>query len=99
LIDHTVPHAHNKVLVVDRRDVITGSLNFTSAAPRNAENVLLIKDDPSLATEYATNWSQRERESQSIGDFRISHRIDGPPSSQACSTKLVRTRPRALTPA
>ncbi|MGP0093987.1 MAG: phospholipase D-like domain-containing protein [Xanthobacteraceae bacterium] len=60
LIDDQVSKAHNKVMVIDRRDVITGSFNFTRAAQeRNAENVLLIKDDSGLAAAYAANWQRR----------------------------------------
>ena len=52
--------AHNKVLVVDAErpeaTVVTGSYNFTSAAQfRNAENVLIVRNDPALAAQYRTN--------------------------------------------
>ncbi|MCC2646621.1 MAG: pld 1 [Rickettsiaceae bacterium] len=48
--------AHNKVLVIDSKIVITGSYNFTNAAEtRNAENLLIIKDED-LAKKYITNW-------------------------------------------
>ena len=48
--------AHNKVMVIDGRAVITGSFNFTSAAERqNAENLLVIRDRP-LAARYTENW-------------------------------------------
>lgn len=41
--------AHNKVMVIDGRTVITGSFNFTKAAEEsNAENLLVI-DDADLA--------------------------------------------------
>jgi phosphatidylserine/phosphatidylglycerophosphate/cardiolipin synthase-like enzyme len=60
LIDDRVTIAHNKVMVIDGRDVITGSFNFTAAAQqRNAENVLLIKDDATVAAAYAANWQRR----------------------------------------
>ena len=37
--------AHNKVIIIDKCTVETGSFNFTkSAERRNAENVLIIKD-------------------------------------------------------
>jgi phosphatidylserine/phosphatidylglycerophosphate/cardiolipin synthase-like enzyme len=60
LIDHRRSGiAHNKVLVIDGRHVITGSFNFTEAAQkRNAENVLLISNNPKLAQRYAANFSQ-----------------------------------------
>lgn len=51
--------AHNKVMIIDRKKLITGSFNFTSAADKkNAENVLLI-DDTDLATLYIENWKNR----------------------------------------
>jgi len=47
LIDDRVSIAHNKGMMIDGRDVITGSFNFTGAAQeRNAENVLLVKGAP-----------------------------------------------------
>ena len=54
--------AHNKVIIIDNNEVITGSFNFTSAADhRNAENVVLIKD-PNIASIYLKNWIRREKE-------------------------------------
>lgn len=48
--------AHNKVIIIDSRLVITGSFNFTKAAEEsNAENLLLITD-PALAAKYTANW-------------------------------------------
>ena len=59
--------AHNKVMVIDphgaRPAVVTGSYNFTwSAAHRNAENLLILRDNPVLAEAYLANWEHhRER--------------------------------------
>lgn len=58
--------AHNKVIVIDPlaadAAVITGSFNFTwSAQHKNAENVLIVRNNPKLATRYAFNW-QRHRQ-------------------------------------
>ena len=51
--------AHNKVMIIDKHKVITGSFNFTNAADtRNAENVLLI-DDTNVAAQYLVNWKRR----------------------------------------
>lgn len=48
--------AHNKVMVIDGRTVLTGSFNFTKAAEEsNAENLLVIHD-AAIATKYAGNW-------------------------------------------
>jgi phosphatidylserine/phosphatidylglycerophosphate/cardiolipin synthase-like enzyme len=50
--------AHNKVMVIDARVLVTGSFNFTnSAETRNAENVLILRGD-SLAKTYRDNWQQ-----------------------------------------
>ena len=44
---------HNKFMVVDGDAVQTGSFNYTtSAATRNAENVLVVQDSPELAKAY-----------------------------------------------
>lgn len=56
--------AHNKVIIVDGRTVITGSYNFTwSAEHKNAENLLVIHD-PALAAQYVKNWKIRESHSK-----------------------------------
>jgi phosphatidylserine/phosphatidylglycerophosphate/cardiolipin synthase-like enzyme len=48
--------AHNKVMLIDRTIVITGSFNFTnSAATRNAENLLVLKS-ADLAETYRLQW-------------------------------------------
>lgn len=53
---------HNKVIIVDERFVITGSLNFsTSAEESNDENVIIL-DNPDIASlymrEFERIWSQ-----------------------------------------
>ncbi|HMP01351.1 MAG TPA: phospholipase D family protein [Gemmatales bacterium] len=53
------PHAisHNKVMIVDRKVVITGSFNFTrQAETENAENVLVIQHHPALVLRYFHNF-------------------------------------------
>lgn len=60
LIDGRHAIAHNKVMVIDGKTVITGSFNFTKAAEQsNAENVLIIHD-ASLAIKYEKNWHDHE---------------------------------------
>jgi len=71
LIDDRVAIAHNKIIVIDDRNVITGSFNFTIAARRNAENVLFVIDDPAVAAAYTDNW-RRAAASRSFRDFRAS---------------------------
>jgi phosphatidylserine/phosphatidylglycerophosphate/cardiolipin synthase-like enzyme len=55
LFDAAHAIAHNKVMIIDKRIVITGSFNFTKAAEkRNAENLLVITD-VDLADRYTEN--------------------------------------------
>jgi phospholipase D len=58
--------AHNKVMIIDNKKVITGSFNFTAAADsKNAENVLLI-EDKNIASLYVQNWIKRKNTSKSL---------------------------------
>jgi phosphatidylserine/phosphatidylglycerophosphate/cardiolipin synthase-like enzyme len=51
---------HDKYIVVDDRHVETGSFNFTRAAARhNSENVLVVWNDPDLASRYTAHWASR----------------------------------------
>jgi phosphatidylserine/phosphatidylglycerophosphate/cardiolipin synthase-like enzyme len=60
-IDDKHAIAHNKIIIIDRAVVITGSFNFTKAAEeKNAENLLIIRSKE-LAKPYLENW-QRHRE-------------------------------------
>ena len=55
-IDSQHAIAHNKIMVIDGKTVLTGSFNFTKAAESsNAENLLVIQD-AKLAKEYSANW-------------------------------------------
>jgi phosphatidylserine/phosphatidylglycerophosphate/cardiolipin synthase-like enzyme len=64
LIDDRHAIAHNKVIILDQRVVITGSFNFTKAAEEsNAENLLVIRD-PGIAEIYARNWRLHAEHSQ-----------------------------------
>lgn len=50
---------HNKFMVVDGATVQTGSFNYTaSAARRNAENVLVLRNAPAIAAQYTTEWQR-----------------------------------------
>lgn len=62
--------AHNKVMVLDRAAVLTGSFNFSRAAQeRNTENLVLLRD-PALAAAYAENWERRRAESAPLDEAR-----------------------------
>jgi phosphatidylserine/phosphatidylglycerophosphate/cardiolipin synthase-like enzyme len=65
--DYRPAIAHNKVMILDGADVITGSFNFTEAAQtRNAENVLHLSGVPELAALYARDWLWREQQSRKL---------------------------------
>ena len=56
--------AHNKIIIIDKETVITGSFNFTKAAEeRNAENLLIMKSKE-LAKTYIENWNKHKEHSE-----------------------------------
>jgi phosphatidylserine/phosphatidylglycerophosphate/cardiolipin synthase-like enzyme len=56
-IDHDHAIAHNKIIVIDKKVVITGSYNFTNQAEgENAENVVIIQGHPELIAAYRENF-------------------------------------------
>ena len=64
-IDHRYAIMHNKYMIVDHQTVETGSFNFTKAAENNnAENALIIRDDPELAKTYEADWQRLRNESR-----------------------------------
>lgn len=55
---------HNKFMVIDERDVETGSYNYSvAAAKKNAENVLFVKNAPAVAKQYTEEWCRLWEES------------------------------------
>jgi phosphatidylserine/phosphatidylglycerophosphate/cardiolipin synthase-like enzyme len=56
--------AHNKIMIIDKETVITGSFNFTKAAEgKNAENLLILKNKE-LAKIYIDNWNKHRKHSE-----------------------------------
>lgn len=60
-------NAHNKIMLVDAEGrhpvLITGSYNYTwSAQARNAENLLILRDNPPLMARYMHNWQRHRRD-------------------------------------
>lgn len=56
-IDGAHAIAHNKVIIIDRETIITGSFNFSAAAEdSNSENLLIIQGKPQLAQAYVQNF-------------------------------------------
>lgn len=57
LIDDKHAIAHNKIMIIDKSTLITGSFNFTAAAEnKNAENLLVIKGNKPLVDNYIENF-------------------------------------------
>jgi phosphatidylserine/phosphatidylglycerophosphate/cardiolipin synthase-like enzyme len=68
-IDYQPAIAHNKVIVVDKHMVVTGSYNFTAAAERkNTENVTII-DAPDVANRFLANWESRRAVSRPFAGY------------------------------
>jgi phosphatidylserine/phosphatidylglycerophosphate/cardiolipin synthase-like enzyme len=63
-IDDKHAIAHNKIMIIDRAIIITGSFNFTKAAEeKNAENLLILKNKE-LAKVYIDNWNRHKDHSE-----------------------------------
>jgi len=74
-IDSAYRIAHDKVMVIDGSKVITGSFNFTkSAEDYNAENLLVISNDPPLADQYAASWKQHLAQSHPFHPGKSHHK-------------------------
>ncbi len=68
-IDYEPHIAHNKVMVIDRSTVLTGSFNWSTAADKhNAENLLTIHD-PRVAEAYDRNFRDRLEESETLAEY------------------------------
>jgi phosphatidylserine/phosphatidylglycerophosphate/cardiolipin synthase-like enzyme len=65
LIDGQHAIAHNKVMIIDQRTLITGSFNFTHQAEgENAENLLIVKGHPELVRSYRQDFLVHKSHSQ-----------------------------------
>lgn len=66
-IDSRYAIMHNKFMVIDGETVQTGSFNYTTAAARrNAENVLVLRDNPQVASTYRREWDRLWNESEPL---------------------------------
>lgn len=63
-LDYRYPIMHDKFALIDGQTVETGSFNFTEGAKRNAENVIVLRDDPTTAAQYAAEWQRLWNESE-----------------------------------
>ena len=64
--DHSVKIAHNKILVIDNLQTLSGSYNWTHSAEfKNAENLMFIKS-PEVARKYTKYFEERWNVSRSL---------------------------------
>ncbi len=64
-IDDKHAIAHNKIMIIDRSTLITGSFNFTKAAEeKNAENLLVIEGNKPLVDRYIRNFEEHRGHSE-----------------------------------
>jgi phosphatidylserine/phosphatidylglycerophosphate/cardiolipin synthase-like enzyme len=50
---------HNKFMIIDDKVLELGSFNYTKAAEnKNAENVLVLRDDPQAVAGYSQQWQK-----------------------------------------
>jgi phosphatidylserine/phosphatidylglycerophosphate/cardiolipin synthase-like enzyme len=65
LIDAEHAIAHNKIMIIDRKVLATGSFNFTNQAEnQNAENLLIIRGQPQLVEQYRQNFMNHKGHSK-----------------------------------
>lgn len=78
LIDSRHAIAHNKIMIIDRATLITGSFNFTKAAEeKNAENLLVFKGNQPLVREYLQNFEEHKSHSipyEVLGESKTRHK-------------------------
>jgi phosphatidylserine/phosphatidylglycerophosphate/cardiolipin synthase-like enzyme len=83
LIDAEHAIAHNKVMVIDGRTVLTGSFNFTHQAEQeNAENLLVIKGHPELVRAYRENFAHHKGHARAP-DAKAAPAVSAPPPHSA----------------
>ena len=60
--------AHNKIMIVDKKVLITGSFNFTNQAEHeNAENLLILRGNPALLDSYHQSFMSHKAHSPGAG--------------------------------
>ncbi len=56
-IDHDHAIAHNKIMIIDQKVLVTGSFNFTNQAEgENAENLVIMRGNSELIQRYRENF-------------------------------------------
>ena len=74
VIDDHHAIAHNKVVIIDSKILITGSFNFTQhAETSNAENLLVLRNHHELAVEYRKNFFSHREHARAVGGAKAEH--------------------------
>jgi phosphatidylserine/phosphatidylglycerophosphate/cardiolipin synthase-like enzyme len=64
-IDSAHAIAHNKIIIIDRSTLISGSFNFSRAAEeKNAENLQILKGNKPIVDRYIRNFEDHKRHSE-----------------------------------
>jgi phosphatidylserine/phosphatidylglycerophosphate/cardiolipin synthase-like enzyme len=64
VVDDSHAIAHNKIIIIDRNTLITGSFNFSKNADKNnAENLLILKGNKPLVDQYIQNYENHKSHS------------------------------------
>jgi len=94
-IDRQHKLAHNKIMLIDGRVIITGSFNFTKAAEQsNAENLLILVDKAEAYAAYERNFQTHLRHSE-----RYEGRPTQPPRDRPAPSRSQRTSRSTKQPA
>ncbi len=63
---------HDKVMLIDRETIITGSFDFTREAEESSsENLLILKANPTLAAKYLENYNVHREHSKPYVRYSI----------------------------
>jgi phosphatidylserine/phosphatidylglycerophosphate/cardiolipin synthase-like enzyme len=65
-LDSKHEKAHNKVMLIDDKTIITGSFNFTEEEEAKADNLLVINGKPKLVEAYRKNFEEHLGHSKKI---------------------------------
>ena len=88
--------AHNKIMLIDGRTIITGSFNFTTAAEHsNAENLLILHDRPKLYEAYRQNFEHHLGHSD---PYRAGHKESASGVNTTAGRFVLLVMQRPLTP-
>ncbi len=89
--------AHNKIILIDDRVIITGSFNFIEAAEEeNAENLVIIENKPDLMAAYLQNFEHHLAESDPYKPLAVGDKTTrGPPQSTTTIPPPTNTQPRS----